>query len=183
MANTAKILINTVVRVIPIGLYLATLLSSMLMDNNKGIILFLGHVLNDLIGLAYRMMFKPPGKLQCAVVRVGDVFYTMPSPYVQVVAYYFTFFMADMYMKGDFNNVKFIVLLLLLLITIWSRMDVECKTMLDVVFAFSMGVLVGLAYYFIVKDYYDLSDDELMESESKHRNEEDAINDVFKFFN
>lgn len=183
MVSTTKIIINTFVRVLPIGLYLATLLSAMLLENRQGIILFMGHLMNDIIGLAYRFLLKPDGKLQCAIVRVGDIFYTMPAPYVQIVAYYFSFFMIDMYFMGNFDMVKFIALATIVLVTVWSRMDVECKDMLEVVFAFAIGCTTGLSYYYLVKEYYHMTDDEVMEQNSTQRNETETINNVFKFFN
>jgi len=180
--NTGKILLNTIVRVLPIGLYLATLLSSLLMDNKQGIILFMGQALNDLIGLAYRFLLKPQGKLQCAIVRVGDVYYTMPAPYVQVVSFYFSFFMADMYTTGNFDSVKFMGLLFILLATVWSRIDVECKDMLDVVLAASIGGGIGFSYYYLIKDYYNRSSENSLDDKIKEKDNE-MIDDVFKYFN
>lgn len=178
--STGRIIINTIVRVLPIGLYLATLLSSMMLDNKIAMILFFGQVINDAIGLCYRFILKPKGKLQCAIVRVGDLYYTMPAPHTQIVAFYFSFFMADMYYKGNFDSMKFLGLLSMVLVTIWSRMDVECKDMLDVVLAFSLGCGVGLGYYYIVREYYDEKSEAKVANE---RNNGELINDVFKYFN
>ena len=180
--RTGKIMINTIVRVIPIGLYLATLLSSMLLENNKGLILFMGQAINDLIGLSYRFLLKPRGKVQCAIVRVGDVYYTMPAPYVQVVAYYCSFFVADMYLNSNYNAVKFVGLVVLLLLTVWSRIDVECKDMLDVVLAFAIGTAVGFVYYYLVRDYYNYMGTDTIEDKTYERDDQ-LVNDVFRYFN
>jgi hypothetical protein len=179
--STGRIIINTIVRVLPIGLYLATLLSSMMLDNKVAIILFFGQLINDVIGLCYRFLLKPKGKLQCAIVRVGDLYYTMPAPHIQIVAYYFSFFLADMYYKGDFNSMKFLGLLAMVLVTVWSRMDVECKDMLDVILAFSLGCGIGLGYYYIVREYYNVQSDKEIGATARNNNE--LINDVFKYFN
>jgi hypothetical protein len=179
IVQTGKIIINTIVRVIPIGLYLASLLSAMLMENNIAMILFFGQLLNDFIGFCYRFILKPKGKIQCAIVRVGDLYYTMPAPYTQVVAFYVSFFVANMYFSNNFNSVKFLGLLVLLLLTIWSRIDVECKDMLDVVLAFSLGCGIGISYYYIVKDYYNKDGTEKDDT----RDNSELIDNVFKYFN
>jgi hypothetical protein len=179
IVQTSKIIINTIVRVLPIGLYLASLLSSMLMENNIAMILFFGQLINDFIGFCYRFILKPKGKLQCAIVRVGELYYTMPAPHTQVVAFYFSFFIADMYYNNNFNAVKFLGLLAMLLCTIWSRMDVECKDMLDIVLAFSLGCGIGISYYYIIKDYYNKDGTE----KNDVRNNSELINNVFKYFN
>jgi hypothetical protein len=179
--QTSKIIINTIVRVLPLGLYLATLLSSMLLDNKQGLILFFGHAINDLIGLAYRFILKPSGKAQCAIVRVADVYYTLPAPYIQIVAYYFSFFVADMYYKGEFDNVKFIGLLVILMITIWSRIDVGCKNLLEVILSFSIGCGIGITYYLIIKEYYNWDNNTLINIATAR--DDSAINNVFKYFN
>lgn len=175
--SMGKIIINTIVRVLPIGLYLATLLSSLLLENNTAIILFFGQLVNDLIGLCYRFILKPPGKINCAMVRVGNLFYTMPAPHTQIVAYYVSFFMADMYFKKEFNSTKFLGLLGLLLITVWSRLDIECEDMMDVILAFALGSGIGLSYYYLVKDYYIKP----QTNETTTDNSE-LINNVFRYF-
>ena len=180
--STGKIILNTIVRVLPIGLYLATLLSSLMLDNNTAMILFFGQLINDVMGLCYRFILKPKGKMNCAIVRVGDLYYTMPAPHTQVVAFYFSFFMADMYFSGKFNSMKFLGLLCIVLLTVWSRMDVECKDMLDVVLAFSLGASIGIAYYYIVKEYYDIKKEDELDDGSV-RQDDELINDVFRYFN
>ena len=181
IVNAGKILLNTVVKVLPIGLYLATLLSSMLFDNKMALVLFFGHLLNDIVGLSYRFLLKPRGKIECAFVKVGDLFYTLPAPYIQVVSFYFSFIMADMYYGNRFTSTKFIGLLILLLITVWSRLDIGCKTMLDVILALALGSGIGLAYYFAFKEYY-LSEEE-QEIQDAGRSDPELINNVFKYFN
>lgn len=178
--SSAKIILNTIVRVLPIGLYLATLLSSVFFENDMAMVLFFGQLLNDLIGLSYRFILKPKGKIECAVVKVGDLFYTMPAPYIQIVAYYCSFFVADMYYNDKFNTTKFLGLLIMLMITIWSRLDVQCKTMIDVALAFALGTTIGLVYYFMVKEYYI---DEKGADGGTGRNDPELINNVFKYFN
>jgi hypothetical protein len=181
VVKTSKILINTVVRVLPIGLYLATLLSSMMLENKVAMILFFGQLLNDIIGLCYRFILKPSGKIQCAMVRVGDLYYTMPAPHIQIVSFYFSFFMAEMYFNGKFNSMKFLGLLGILLMTVWSRLDVECKDMLDITLAFSLGCGIGLSYYLLVREYYENKNSNLdIITDSQSNNE--LINNVFKYF-
>lgn len=181
IVNTGKILLNTIVKVLPISLYLATLLSSMLFDNKMALVLFFGHLLNDIVGLSYRFLLKPKGKIECSFIKVGDLFYTLPAPYIQVVSFYFSFIMADMYYSNRFTSSKFMGLLMLLLITIWSRLDIGCKTMLDVILALSLGCGIGLAYYFAAKEYY-LSKEE-QEIQDAGRSDPELINNVFKYFN
>lgn len=178
--NTAKIIINTIVRILPIGLYLATLLSSLMFDNNIALILFFGQLINDIIGLCYRLILKPQGKINCAIIRVGNLYYTLPSPHIQVVTFYFAFFVADMYFSNKFHFIKFLALLGIVILTIWSRIDIECKNLLDVGLACSLGFGIGLAYYFIVKDYY--RDVDKIEGDIV-RQDNELINDVFKYFN
>lgn len=181
IVSTGKILINTIVKVLPISLYLATLMSSMLFDNKMALVLFFGQLLNDVVGLSYRFILKPKGKIECAFVKVGDLFYTLPAPYVQIVGFYFSFLVADMYYQDRFSSVKFLGLLMILLITIWSRLDIGCDTMLDVILALTLGCGIGIAYYFAFKDYY-LSDEQ-KEQQNAERSDPELINNVFKYFN
>ena len=181
IVDTGKILLNTVVRVLPISLYLATLLSSMLFDNKMALVLFFGQLLNDIIGFSYRFILKPKGKIECAFVRVGDLYYTMPAPYTQIVAFYFSFFMADMYYNDRFNTMRFLALLTILLITVWSRLDVGCVNMMDVMLGLTMGFGIGVSYYLMFKDYY-VGDEEKQNLDAS-RSDPELINNVFKYFN
>ena len=64
---------------------------------------------------------------------------------------------------------KFFVLTLLLLVTIFSRINVGCKTMLDAIYCALIGLLTGVVYYSIIKDYYkaDYLNIKLTESNEK----------------
>jgi Na+/H+-dicarboxylate symporter len=53
-----------------------------------------------------------------------------------------------------FNAMEFFVLTFLILITIFSRMNVGCKTLLDAVYCTLIGLLFGVVFYNIVQPYY-----------------------------
>jgi len=40
------------------------------------------------------------------------------------------------------------------LLTIYSRINVGCKTLLDAIYCTLIGMLSGVIYYSLIKDYY-----------------------------
>jgi glycopeptide antibiotics resistance protein len=60
----------------------------------------------------------------------------------------------DMYYNDTFNAMKFGALTMLIIITIYSRVNVGCKTLLDAIYCTLIGLLTGIVYYSLIKDYY-----------------------------
>jgi len=64
------------------------------------------------------------------------------------------FFFMEMYFNDTFSPMKFFFLSAILLITIYSRINIGCKTLLDAIYCALVGLLMGVIYYNLIKDYY-----------------------------
>ena len=153
--DTFKIFINTLVRIVPIGLYTGSAMSGVVFQDFRGILLFCGFLGNELLGLGYRMVLHGVSNPQCALLysQSGTPF-VLPSPITQTVGFFAGFFFMDMYYRSMFSAMEFFVLTFLMLITIFSRMNVGCKTLLDAVYCTLIGLLFGVVFYNIVQPYY-----------------------------
>ena len=153
--DVAKIFINTLVRLEPIGLYTGSLMAGVVFNDFRGLLLFLGFLGNELIGLGYKMVLRGVSNPQCALMysESGTPF-VLPSPITQTVGFFAGFFFMDMYYNNTFNPMKFFVLTIIIMITIYSRINVGCKTLLDTIYCTLIGLLTGVIYYSIIKDYY-----------------------------
>jgi hypothetical protein len=153
--DVAKIFINTLVRLEPIGLYTGSLMAGVVFNDFRGLLLFLGFLGNELIGLGYKMVLRGVSNPQCALMysESGTPF-VLPSPITQTVGFFAGFFFMDMYYNNTFNPMKFFALTIMIMITIYSRINVGCKTLLDAIYCTLIGLLTGVIYYSIIKDYY-----------------------------
>ena len=155
LIDTAKIFINTLVRVIPVGLYAGSAMSGAVFQDFRGLLLFGGFLANELIGLGYKMILRGVSNPQCALMySEGGTPFVLPSPISQTVGFFAGFFFMDMYYNSEFSVVEFFLLTFMMLITIYSRLNVGCKTLLDAVYCSLIGLLFGVVYYNLVKDYY-----------------------------
>ena len=153
--DVIKIFINTLVRLAPLGLYTGSAMSGAVFSDFRGILLFCGFLGNELIALGYKMVLRGTTNPQCALTySEGGTPFVLPSPISQTVGMFVGFFFMDMYYNSSFNPLKFFLLITFLLITIYSRMNVGCKTLLDAVYCSMIGLLIGIIYYNLVKDYY-----------------------------
>lgn len=147
--------LNTLVRLVPIGLYTGSAMNILVMNDFRGIILLLGFLFNEMLSLGYRMFLKGAYNPQCALLMNDEGLpFVLPSPLCQTVGFFFAFTMMDMYYQDEFYPVRFYMMLTLLVATIFSRINVGCKTIIDAMMATMIGCLLGIAYYEIVKDYY-----------------------------
>jgi hypothetical protein len=155
LIDTVKIFINTLVRIIPVGLYVGSAMSGVVFSDFRGILLFIGFLANELIGLGYKLVLRGVSNPQCALLysEQGSPF-VLPSPITQTVGFFCGFFFMDMYYNNKFNAMKFFVMSILLLTTIYSRINVGCKTLLDAIYCALIGLLSGVVYYSLIKDYY-----------------------------
>jgi len=155
LMDTAKIFVNTLVRIIPVALYTGSAMSGAVFQDFRGIVLFLGFLGNELLGLGYKMVLHGVSNPQCALMySEGGTPFVLPSPISQTVGFFAGFFFMDMYYNNTFGAMQFFILTFLMLITIYSRLNVGCKTLLDAIYCTLIGLLFGVVYYNIAKDYY-----------------------------
>lgn len=174
--DTLKIFINTLVRIVPVGLYAGSVMSGCVFQDFRGILLFCGFLINELLGLGYRMVLHGVTNPQCALLySEGGSPFALPSPISQTVGFFAGFFFMDMYFTSGFSAMKFFVLTFLMLITIFSRINVGCKTLLDAVYCTLIGLLFGIVFYNLVQPYYEA---DYLKSTIETAN--DDINDFFK---
>ena len=115
-----KAIINTLVRLMPIGLYTGSAMNAVVMNDFRGVILFMGFIFNELISLGYRMFIKGAYNPHCALLMTnqGSPF-VLPSPITQTVGFFFAFFMMDMYYQDQFLPLRFFVFLTVFILTIY----------------------------------------------------------------
>ena len=153
--DTIKIVLNTCVRLIPLGLYTGSAMSGAVFQDFRGILLFIGLLGNELISLGYRMILRGVVNPQCALTfSTEGIPFVLPSPITQTVGLFVGFFYMDMYYNNTYNSIKFFLLTMILLITIYSRINIGCKTLLDSIYCALIGLLIGVIYYNLIQPYY-----------------------------
>jgi len=65
--DTIKIFTNTLVRIIPLGLYAGSAMSGAVFQDFRGVLLFCGFLGNELISLGYIMILHGVVNPQCAL--------------------------------------------------------------------------------------------------------------------
>lgn len=155
LVDTIKIFLNTCVRLIPLGLYTGSAMSGTVFQDFRGLLLFFGFLGNELISLGYRMILRGVVNPQCALTYSSEgIPFVLPSPITQTVGFFVGFFYMDMYYNSTFTPFKFFLLSMMLLITIYSRVNIGCKTLLDSIYCALVGLLIGVIYYNLVQPYY-----------------------------
>ena len=148
-------LINTLVRLVPIALYAGSAMNIMVMNDFRGVLLLLGFLFNEMLSLGYRMFLKGAYNPNCALLMSNEGLpFVLPSPITQTVGFFFSIVMMDMYNRDVFYPIKFFMMLALLVITMYSRVNVGCKTIVDAIMAAIIGLLLGVGFFEIVKPYY-----------------------------
>jgi hypothetical protein len=152
--SVAKALINTLVRLSPIGLYSGSALSAFIFSDFRATILFAGLMINEGIAFGYRMILRGIYNPQCALLQNGEDYFVLPSPISQTIGFVVGFFIAKMFNDGEFLPLQFFSMFVILAITIFSRINVGCKGFLDAIYCSLLGMVLGVGYFNLVKDYY-----------------------------
>lgn len=150
-------MLHTFVRFIPLGIYSFAYLSAALFKDTKGAIILLGLILNDFVGFAFKRYFKFEPNAQCAIFgnKTGDSrLGFLPNAHTEMVAFLTAFIYSDMWKEYKMDFIPFIFLFLLLLLTMWSRISIGCKTLNDAIFNIIVGSLLGMLYYYFVSDKF-----------------------------
>ena len=152
-----KAILHTFIRILPLGLYsFAYLLSAIFKDTRGGLIL-LGLIVNDIIGYLYKSYFNFIPNDNCAIfgnTAQNETLGFLPNAHEEVIAFFSAFIFSNMWDEYKFDLIPFIFLIILCLLTAWSRVSIGCSTMRDVLFNFITGMILGIVYYYFVGPYY-----------------------------
>ena len=174
-----KGILNTIVRLIPVAFYMGSIMCNLLFDNKQANVLLFGFILVEGISYAYKLITNAVDTQQCSLVKSDMNFLTLPAPIPTSVGFLVSFLISDMYHKDNVKPVKLYVLLLLFIVTMWSRVNIGCHSVIDSTMGGIVGLIMGFGYYSVVKDYYnDLSYENL-----KPENISDRDATIFKLIN
>jgi hypothetical protein len=172
--SVGTIFLNTIVRLVPVALYTGSAMSGLIFSDFRGTILFAGFMINELISYGYRMILNGVYNPQCALMKTEEDFFVLPSPITQTFGFFYGFLMAEMYNQGEFLPAKFFIMTAIMILVIYSRVNIGCKSTLDAIYSALLGMVLGLGYFTIVKDYYRQDFFKLDKST------ENMVNDFFK---
>jgi hypothetical protein len=169
MLNFLIGIIHTFVRFLPLGIYFFVYLSSALFKDLRAAYLFIGLVVNDLIGYLYKKYtnIRPNGP--CAIFsKLDDKTEPgfLPNPHTEIIAFVSSFFFSDMFYKGNLDAIPFTFLLFMLFLTVWSRLNIGCKKMKDILFNLIFGFIRGILFYMIISKYYAEAEKGITEKET-----------------
>ena len=170
-----KGIINTIVRLIPISLYMGTSMSFLLYNNKPASILLIGFFFIEIIGFVFSYNSKP--NPQCGLFRSPSGTTNLPAPVPTVVGFFAAFLIAEMYAEENFRPNKFFLLITLVLISTWSRVNIGCHTVVESGMAALIGLFLGFTYFNLVKDIYKEA-----KFESQYRSDGDISNEENKIY-
>jgi hypothetical protein len=150
-----EIAINTLVRIAPLAFYMGSIIAGALFNDFRAVILLGGFMINEFLAQGFRMIFKGEQVAQCALmISADDSPFILPAPIAQTIGFLFGFIVADMYYSDQFYYAKFFTILAILVLTIYSRVNIGCKTLIDAIYCGLIGTMLGIVYYACIKDYY-----------------------------
>ena len=150
-------LLHTLIRFLPLGIYFFTYFSSAIYKDIRSALLLIGLILNDLIGYLYKQWGEVIPKYNCGVFEKSEKFSDLgflSNTHTEFISFVSSFYFSDMYYKEKLDIIPFISLLVMFFLTIWSRMNVGCETSKSVIYNMIFGIIWGVLFYFIIKDYY-----------------------------
>lgn len=152
-----KAILHTFIRILPLGLYSFAYLMSAIFKDARGGLILLGLIINDIIGYLYKTYFNFIPNDNCAIfgnVAQNETLGFLPNAHEEVIAFFTAFIFSNMWDEFKFDLVPFVFLMVMCLLTAWSRVTIGCSSMKDVLFHFVTGMILGIIYYFFVGPYY-----------------------------
>jgi hypothetical protein len=158
--NMLPVLFNVFIKILPISLYIGSLLESLLFNDIRGFFIFIGLLLNDAINTGYNYLSSKKDNERCAVIRnrYSEDFFVLPTTHTEYISFITAFLMSSMFFKKVFHYGVFVIFSLLVGITAFNRVSIGCKDFVDAGYSLLIGVFKGIIYYVIVKDFYEPDD-------------------------
>ena len=160
--NFIPVLFNTVIKILPLGLYVGTLVESLLFNDIRGFIIFLGLLLNDALNTGYNYLTGKVDNEACAIVRnmySKEEFFVLPTTHTEYISFTTAFLMTSMFFKRIFNYGVFVIFSVLVGMTMYMRVSSGCKDFIEAGYSLLLGLFKGIIYYIIVRDFYEPHDD------------------------
>ncbi len=179
--SVGKAIINSLIRITPVALYTGSAVSGLVFEDFRASILLLGFVLNEAISYGYRMILQGVYNPQCALMKTDQDYFVLPSPICQTVAFFAGFMFSEMYARQEFLPGKTFFLIALIVLTIFSRVNVGCKSFLDALYTTLVGLVLGVFYFNVVKDYYRPDFFRAKASPATGKPEDKGAGDFFEF--
>jgi hypothetical protein len=160
--DVVKGLIHTFIRFMPLGLYFFTYFSATLYKDQRSIILLVGLIVNDIIGYIYKKYSGILPNDACAVFgnSDGQSLNFLPNSHTEIMAFIMSFFYSRMWLQGTMsgNWFQFNFLLFMMIITIWSRINIGCETSYQrLIFDILFGMVRGSLFYHFFSSQYNKS--------------------------
>ncbi len=152
--SAGKAIINTLIRLAPVALYSGSVVSGVVFEDFRAVILLVGFILNEAIAYGYRMILQGIYNPQCALMKTADDYFVLPSPITQTVGFFTGFFLMQMYNDGVFLPARFFFLMAFVVVASYSRINVGCESFLESLYCVILGMILGVGYFNIIKDYY-----------------------------
>ena len=153
MLNFIIGLIHTLVRFVPLGFYFFTYFSSTIYKDLRSAILLIGLIINDLLGYLIKKYAKLKMKAPCAIfgkegsnTELGF----LPNAHTQIVTFVASFYFSDMYFKEKIDPIPFVFLLVLVFVTIWSRITIGCKEFKEIIRLRKIDLFFLGWHYFLI---------------------------------
>ena len=158
--NFLPSLFHTFAKMLPLGLYISTLLESILFNDIRGFLIFVGLIINDLINIGHNYLLEKKRNEKCAILRnlFAEDFFELSTSHTQYISFISGFFLSSMFFKKVFYYSTFSMFCILMGLTIWSRIAIGCEDILDSGYNLVFGLFRGIIYYVIIKDYYEPDD-------------------------
>tara|TARA_A100001037_G_C15007701_1_gene570159 strand:+ start:144 stop:692 length:549 start_codon:yes stop_codon:yes gene_type:complete len=172
--NIVKASVNTLVRILPISLYLGSAMFALGFGDFKALLLFFGLILNDLISLGYQSAFRVIRNPQCAFLKSSNDSTFMMSPHTQFIGFAFAFMLRNLYYTDDYFPYKALGLSVVLFLTIWSRVNIGCLKIADSIYTAMIGLFLGYVYFEVVKPYV-VNEEDNSEKEENNEREHDIF--------
>lgn len=157
--DSVKNLVNIFVGFMPLGIYFFAYFTSIIFNDKRGGLLMLGMFLNDLVGFFNkRYIGSINSNENCGIFKSNDSStFELPNKHTEIISFFSSIFYSEMYKKKKTNWFTFIFLLIMIIITVWSRMNVGCENDFSkIIFSILSGVTRGmLFYYFFSKQWND----------------------------
>lgn len=104
--------------------------------------------------MGYRMIMRGAYNPQCAFTRTDTDYFVLPSPITQTVGFFYGFYLTEMYYKGEFEPGRFFIMTTIVSLTVFSRVNVGCKSFIEALYCTVLGMVLGMGYFNAIKSYY-----------------------------
>lgn len=162
LGKNSLVFFTNLLNILPYSLYSAAVLEAIFFSDARGMLIFLGCIINEVLIFIVNMFGDPSQSAErinkCGIFKSGSSSisgsFGMPSAYMQRIGFFAGFILTYNIYHKKYNPLVIASIVFILLGLSFNLIVQGCTNLMEIVGGAFIGIVVGFLYFMMIKNHY-----------------------------